>query len=55
MQVREIVPGRPVHLDEEGFLSQQAEWSPELAEALAREAGITLTPQHWKVIDFCRG
>lgn len=54
MQVREIVPGKPIHFDEEGFLSQQAEWTPELGEALAREAGITLTPQHWKVIDFCR-
>lgn len=54
MQVREIIPGRPVHLDAEGFLSASNEWNPELAEALAREAGIALTPQHWKVITFCR-
>lgn len=54
MQVREIIPGRPVHLDLEGFLANQAEWTPELAEALARENGIALTPQHWKVITFCR-
>ena len=23
-------------------------------EALAREAGVALSPQHWKVITFCR-
>ena len=54
MQVREIIPGKPIHLDDEGFLSAQNEWNPELAEALAREAGVALSPQHWKVITFCR-
>lgn len=54
MQVREIIPGKPIHLDVEGFLSTATEWNPELAEALAREAGIALNPQHWKVIGFCR-
>ncbi len=27
---------------------------PELAEALAKESGILLTPRHWQVINFCR-
>lgn len=54
MQVREIIPGKPVHFDLEGFLADRAEWTPELAEALARENGISLSPQHWKVITFCR-
>ena len=54
MQVREIVPGKPIHFDAEGFLSAPGEWNPEIAEALAKEAGIALTPQHWKVITFCR-
>jgi tRNA 2-thiouridine synthesizing protein E len=54
MQVREIVPGKTVHFDAEGFLSSPGEWNPELGEALAREASIALTQQHWKVIAFCR-
>jgi TusE/DsrC/DsvC family sulfur relay protein len=54
MQVREIIAGHSVHLDAEGYLSAQAEWTAELAEALAREAGIVLTPRHWQVIAFCR-
>lgn len=53
MLVREI-EGNQVHLDDEGFLSTQAEWTPALAEALAKEAGIALTPRHWQVITFCR-
>ena len=53
MQVREIA-GRPVQVDAEGFLAAAAEWTPELAEALARESGILLTPRHWQVLTFCR-
>lgn len=46
--------GRKVELNAEGFLADAAEWTPELADALAQEAGIALTPEHWKVIHFCR-
>ena len=32
-----------------------SEWTPEIAEVIAREAGIgKLTPEHWKVITLCR-
>lgn len=31
-----------------------ADWSHELAEKLAAELGIALTPEHWKVIDAAR-
>jgi dissimilatory sulfite reductase related protein len=47
--------GRQVEVNDEGFLVNGAQWSPEVAEAIAREVGIaTLTPEHWKVITFCR-
>ncbi len=41
-------------MNPEGFLTNANEWSPDVAEALAEEAGIQLTPEHWKVITFCR-
>ena len=41
-------------LDDEGFLSDPAAWTPELAKALAEAEGIELTEEHWKVINFCR-
>jgi tRNA 2-thiouridine synthesizing protein E len=46
--------GRPVMLTDEGFLLDAAAWTPEVAEAIAAEAGIQLTPEHWKVLNGCR-
>ncbi len=47
--------GQPVQVNEEGFLTDSSQWTPEVAEAVAEEAGIApLTDQHWKVITFCR-
>ncbi len=46
--------GTNVNMNEEGFLTDSAQWTPELAEAIAEEVGITLTDEHWKVITFCR-
>jgi tRNA 2-thiouridine synthesizing protein E len=31
-----------------------SEWTRALAEQLAAEAGITLSPEHWKVVDAAR-
>ena len=40
--------------NEEGFLTDATQWTPEVAAALAEEVGITLTDRHWDVINFCR-
>lgn len=47
--------GREIEVNEEGFLVDSDQWSKEIAEALATEAGVgPLTKKHWEVIDFCR-
>ena len=43
-----------VRFDAEGFLAAPDAWTPELAEALAKESGIALSPRHWQVLTFCR-
>jgi tRNA 2-thiouridine synthesizing protein E len=44
-----------VSRDAEGFLTDPRQWNEEIAEALAREAGIAeLTPRHWQVVRFMR-
>lgn len=44
-----------VSLDAEGFLVDRTAWTPAIAEALAREAGIgALTDEHWRVLEYCR-
>ena len=46
--------GHAVDVNEEGFLANAAQWTPEIAEEIAREVGLALTPRHWQVIAFCR-
>ncbi len=54
MPVREIA-GKTVEFDGEGFMVNPDDWTPEIAEELAKEEGIDqLTDLHWKVIEFCR-
>jgi len=45
---------RPVHVDDEGFLTEYDEWDEGLAEVLAGNIGVALTDAHWKVILFLR-
>ena len=40
--------------DAEGHLADPAAWSEEVAGALARESGIELGPDHWRVINAVR-
>jgi tRNA 2-thiouridine synthesizing protein E len=48
------IEGHDVHVNEEGFLTDPAEWNEDLGKALAAQIGITLTDEHWKVISFLR-
>lgn len=49
-----IVDGRSVALDKDGYLEDPHEWSTEVAEALALEAGVALTPDHWEILELLR-
>jgi tRNA 2-thiouridine synthesizing protein E len=48
------IDGRPVHVNEEGFLTEPGEWDEDLANALATQIGINLGDEHWKAIRFLR-
>lgn len=49
------IAGQTVEVNEEGFLTDPAQWTREIAAELAREEGIAdLGPAHWKAIEFCR-
>jgi tRNA 2-thiouridine synthesizing protein E len=44
-----------VQVNEEGFMTNPAEWTKEIAVELAKEEGmVELSSDHWKVIDFAR-
>jgi tRNA 2-thiouridine synthesizing protein E len=46
--------GREIATDARGYLLDRADWSRALAEAMAAADGITLSAEHWEVIDFVR-
>ncbi len=50
-----LLAGQEIELNEEGFMLNPDQWTPEIAVELARRADIDpLTDKHWEVIDFCR-
>jgi len=48
------IDGHQIHVDAEGFLTDNQEWDDKLATALAAAIGIELTEAHWKAIRFLR-
>ncbi len=47
--------GKVVQVNDEGFMTNPAEWNKDIAVELAKEEGLAeLTPAHWQIIDFCR-
>ena len=49
---QKTINGTIIDVNDEGYLTNHAQWSPEIAAALALELGITLTEAHWKVLKF---
>jgi tRNA 2-thiouridine synthesizing protein E len=50
--MEKIIAGKSISVNEEGYLTNFAQWSKEVGEELAKEAGINMTPRHWEVIDY---
>ena len=48
------VNGQDIHVNEEGFLTDPAEWDDALGTALAAQIGIEMTDEHWDAIRFLR-
>jgi tRNA 2-thiouridine synthesizing protein E len=50
-----VIASKTVQVNDEGYLSNPAEWTKEIAVELAKEEGIAeLSAAHWKIIEFCR-
>jgi tRNA 2-thiouridine synthesizing protein E len=49
------IAGKTVSVNDEGYMTNPAEWTKDIAVEIAKEEGIAdLSDAHWKVIDFCR-
>ncbi len=48
------VEGKVFDTDEEGYLQNLGDWTPQLAEKMAEMDDCPLTDNHWEVINFLR-
>jgi tRNA 2-thiouridine synthesizing protein E len=48
------INGKTYETDEEGYLANLNEWTPEVAEYMAKLDNAALTETHWEVINFLR-
>lgn len=48
------VNGKTLETTETGYLVSQDDWDKDVAEAIAAAEGLTLTQDHWDVIDYLR-
>lgn len=43
-----------IEFDDEGYLRSLQDWNPSVAEQIAQQEGIELTPAHWELIEVIR-
>lgn len=48
------VNGKVLETDEEGYLANLNDWTPDVATAMAKDEDVELTENHWEVINFLR-
>ncbi len=48
------VEGKALALDKDGYLLHLQDWTPTVADALARQEGISLSDAHWEILDLLR-
>lgn len=46
--------GAEIAHDEEGYLTDIGEWTPELADLIAKSENIEMSDAHWEVVNFLR-
>lgn len=44
-----------IEVDKEGYLKNADQWDHDVGERLSKSAGVSLTDDHWVVIDYLRG
>lgn len=46
------IAGKTITVTEEGFMTEFSQWDKSIADAIAAENDVTLTPRHWELIDY---
>ncbi len=48
------VNGQTIETDEEGYIVNLADWTEEVANAIAKQENVEMTANHWEVVNFLR-
>ncbi len=48
------VNGKEINVDEEGFLLELTDWTPDVANTMSKKDDLVLTDEHWNVLNFLR-
>ena len=46
---------RQIELDKDGYLLDLADWSAQVADALAATEELQLSAEHWEILELLRG
>ena len=47
-----LIANKNISVNEEGYLTNFSQWDKTVAEEIAHQTGINLTPRHWDVINY---
>ena len=50
--MEKVLAQAKLNVTEEGYLTDFSQWTNEIGFELAKEQGIIMTDEHWKVIDY---
>jgi len=51
---QKTIAGKSVEVTDEGYLVNPSDWTKEIAVEMAKEDGIELSDEHFKVLDYLR-
>ncbi len=54
MKSLNLSTGQNIPLDNDGYLANLGDWQDDVAAALAQEENISLTEEHWQIINLVR-
>lgn len=50
--MEKTIAGKSVAVNEEGYMTELSQWSPEIANELAKESNLELSPRHFEVLEY---
>lgn len=50
--MEKTIAGKSVAVNEEGYMTDLRQWSPEIANELAKESNMELSPRHFEVLEY---